>query len=1605
MPVVTVVFGTRRRLIELPNSYNLLIRKINEDFGLDKVDFVIHLTTPFDTEEVELDPTAYSAVSDKCVLRLQKTDAEEAEAECAEPKRKRIRRIPISQMEPPIHVRIKTLTGKIIQLRISPSMTILDLKKMYEDEEGTPPDQQRLIFAAKQLCDDKTLRGKPAIYLMSPTPLDSVSVYVTLSDHWKFTTLWPLTEPSVTDQTSRVSWDVSTRPDGTLESLATDVECSYLFWEAEAEADTKASDVKVSPSDAYPFNPQRPRLHRTGVDALILSFDDFMPYLYGVLESLTLTTAMRTCPGGYDPALIAQSIRNDAGGLIPSSELRSSPDPILTALAELGVLRLQGTRALISLFDRNYQYIVAEATPSLRLTPNAKVDHVGTGEHLLFCGTAVPRKEGLCELALGIPLYPSAESSSDGAQPPVTIISDIPIDPRSSKRACSRLVPQNRFYAGVPIRSQKGIDIGTFCVFDSKPRPGLDETSMHFIRDISSAIMDHLESRRRNDSHRRADRMVRGVGSFVEGKTTLSGRTVTENPESFVDDVSREGGLNRTQQHLQQESDNRRAEEQADYLSPSAQPPSTNGTTKSRPSLRPGPSPLTVPGTPTKSLRSVSGLAHTHPHEPKIRHIFSKAANVVREAIEVESVLFLDAAIVSFGGLARSTPRHPKSPRSSKSSASSSSSDETENFSKQCNGALEHGDEEESCRILGFSSSSDSSIDGDLPSRAFSDVSDRFLNKLLQRYPQGKIFSIDENGEIQSSDTSGDETATVSPESEQDNKTILVPDQTKDALLPRKRPRNRFSRQNEGKGIAAIFPGARSVALIPLWDVNKQRWYAGGFVCTKNPTRTFTVEDELSYLRAFGTVIMSEVDRVSALLVEQSKTDLLNSISHELRSPLHGIILGAELLYDTSLDAFQGETLVSIENCGRTLLETIDHLLDWSKINNFIAAPTKKHSVPDSVTVRGTRSHSERGRAGRRGSGHKLSIEAGMMSIMSDVELDVLAEEVVESVCAGFSYQRLSIAHLVNDRSGDHTDTADAIQAIRRLDSMQAVEHNAVRTSKNGNLLMFLGDVPVTFDISPAISWAFHTQPGAIRRIIMNLLGNALKFTSKGFINVSILRIPPESTDGGQPTIKSGVKIIIADTGRGISEDYLHNHLFTPFSQEDSLSAGTGLGLSLVHQIVSKLDGSIQVWSKVNHGTRVTVVLPLTYSATPSPTGDPGSAGFDEFESLVSELKGLRVRLHGLPTEQAVREKVDDDLTKGTLSEGALIANICMDWLQMHVVEASSDEPVLADLVLSTEASVDELLHEHRHGRVSMPVVVICRNALIARRLATTPRFSNKNASFDFISQPVGPRKLAKVLLMSFRRWIKLQSSGIPTPSQLSLDNIATPIVDVPQQINSLPTGAQARSSGEVVDSVSDLNPEERKILEERQEVTRALEDERANGQQSEDSSKETKKEECVLPERPKNNSPMTSRQMQSFDQPSKQHRGGGPKFLLVDDNPININILASYMRKFGHRFETATNGQEALDRFEAAAGQPADQFRLILMDISMPVMDGFESTRRIRAIERKLKLSRCNIFALTGLASTSAQQEAFASGIDLFLTKPVKLKELSKILENRGIL
>lgn len=132
---------------------------------------------------------------------------------------------------------------------------------------------------------------------------------------------------------------------------------------------------------------------------------------------------------------------------------------------------------------------------------------------------------------------------------------------------------------------------------------------------------------------------------------------------------------------------------------------------------------------------------------------------------------------------------------------------------------------------------------------------------------------------------------------------------------------------------------------------------------------------------------------------------------------------------------------------------------------------------------------------------------------------------------------------------------------------------------------------------------------------------------------------------------------------------------------------------------------------------------------------------------------------------------------------------------------------------------------------------------------------------------------------------------------------------------------------------------------------------------------------------------------------------------LLVDDNAVNLRLLSAFVQKQKRIFNLAEDGAQAVDRYRSAVPSVVAESRklskdfvaydIVFMDLNMPVLGGLEATRRIRGFEREIGLKPAKIIALTGMGTEDAQKEAFASGVDMFLTKPVRLKEIAALLDD----
>lgn len=708
-----------------------------------------------------------------------------------------------------------------------------------------------------------------------------------------------------------------------------------------------------------------------------------------------------------------------------------------------------------------------------------------------------------------------------------------------------------------------------------------------------------------------------------------------------------------------------------------------------------------------------------------------------------------------------------------------------------------------------------------------------------------------------------------------------------------------------------------------------------------------TLDADLSYLQAFGNCIVSEVIRMNMQRNEAAKTTFIASMSHELRSPLHGILGAAEFLMDTASDGYQSGLITSISTCGRTLLDTLNHVLDYSKINKLGKTQLKKyakHNRPINLAS-------------------DSSLES--LNLTADVDLGTLVEEVAEAVTAGHAFKRVSgsFDSLTQKKAGAGSNPSSGSSTPQPAGD---------------------GNVSVLLDISPRRSWMVRIQPGALRRIIMNLLGNALKYTTSGFVAVSLRA--QESLVPNSPKVNALIRVV--DSGKGMSESFQQDRLFIPFSQEDPFQPGTGLGLSIVKQIVDALGGSIEVRSQQGVGTEIDIHLSL------NPAADGAVGPIDnEIMSVAKQTKGLRMVLldaseFGKPRPHTHQFK----RLEQTLSE------VCRNWFGMHVSRAKEMNRQDADVYLFAEPPpVEVLLEQHRRDghamlptRLDVPVIIVYMDAEEATQISREGqrRLRQLNRVVEIIPQPCGPRKLAKVLSHCLRRAEEIRSG------QSQDENLSGDLAGLHKEPQQHVQPHEDPASSE---------PPLKQPPVSSQDLGRDM------------SAAVSYPDYTIDPETPALLSPpQTTPEARSAPAPTSEPSppdSNALHILLVDDNKINRQLLVMFMKKCKFTYAEAENGQEAVDLFKAACLPGPHEhlpptnaffgrrFDFVLMDISMPIMDGLEATRCIRDFEKENGLRRTSVIALTGLASADAQREAETAGIDLFLPKPVKFAELRKLL------
>ncbi|KAL1641764.1 hypothetical protein SLS58_005803 [Diplodia intermedia] len=877
---------------------------------------------------------------------------------------------------------------------------------------------------------------------------------------------------------------------------------------------------------------------------------------------------------------------------------------------------------------------------------------------------------------------------------------------------------------------------------------------------------------------------------------------------------------------------------------------------------------------------------------------------------------------------------------------------------------------------------------------------------------------------------------------------------------------------------------------------------------------------------------MTEVARLATLVSDQQKSDFIGSISHELRSPLHGILASCEFLEDTECSSYQKSLVSTADSCARTLLDTINMVLDYSKINSF------------ERNIRKARK--SRKEANAQNAMHP-AIQQPSLNLYDAIDLAAIMEEVVAGVALGHAFRDITTFEGPDDKLQGAPN--------RNLGELEHGEStNATRPA-----------VEIIMNIE-ARRWDFVTQPGAVRRIVMNLFGNAIKYTRQGFIRVSLsakdIKDPPSQNSSQDPPATSIVTLTISDSGQGISPEYLRTKLFTPFAQENTLNPGTGLGLSLVRSLVEMLNGDINIRSALGVGTEVVVNLPMVKgggssgtNSTATPASVPASSastvgtagtgstgGSNGQRPIHSCLNSVRLAVSGM-TAALFRPSDYEQFTNPLTIRALDIARASLecflkDWYGfLNVVDWSLE--ARPDLIAVDEVDLPHLLELCPSLKGSLrdgPLLLVIRAGAV--RNSTADQLM-KHVNLEYLPRPVGPYRLAKALQNVMEKRARKYNPGSVADSVVSLEAIEDAIADEvvthveqitlntnhkgePETLNVLfqgdilgndesmnahmaldtlpspdavppvelneefpfPDNAPALTTGDDgITSPSFIRAEEDRPPFHHSRTMSWTPQERlqyeappASPMSSQGLIATTTPPPPPPPDavRPSMAGPAANVRQSSNDTsgtitptrhksisrgsktPTPSTSGRTPRLLLVDDNAVNLRLLQTFMRKrkysavysaadgaqavavfesllFAHGdivtnnnnnsnnknntnghhdAATTTNGphdHHHLDTSSPTAAAPPTPPDIVFMDISMPIMNGFEATRRIRALEAEFAAARppharpppALIVALTGLASGRDQSEAFTSGFDLYMTKPVSFKEVGRLLDN----
>ncbi|MEH1820468.1 MAG: response regulator [Nostoc sp.] len=681
-------------------------------------------------------------------------------------------------------------------------------------------------------------------------------------------------------------------------------------------------------------------------------------------------------------------------------------------------------------------------------------------------------------------------------------------------------------------------------------------------------------------------------------------------------------------------------------------------------------------------------------------------------------------------------------------------------------------------------------------------------------------------------------------------------------------------------------------------------------------------------------------------LSSKYKSEFLANMSHELRTPLNSLLILARLLADNSLNNLtdkQVEYSRTIYSAGNDLLELINDILDLAKI------------------------------------------ESGTMSL--DIE---------------------QIALVDLETSLEQT--------------FRQVAHNK--------------ELSFTIELDEKLPPTIYNDSKRLQQVLKNLLANAFKFTEQGSVKLKIAEVD-----------NSMIAFAVSDTGIGIPAEK-QKIIFEAFQQADGTTSrkygGTGLGLSISRELAQLLGGRIEIVSELGQGSTFTLFLPRRQekknsqntlaTPPPEPTTSIRTASTIKDVPMVekrpalidtsSSAKVLTILPSEIPDDREIIQPGDRTLL--IIEDDDKFARILLDMARQQgfktiVALHSKQGLALAEQFKPNAIMLDIHMPEmdgwtvldrlkHKPDTRHIPVHILSVDERQQRGLNL--------GAITYLQKPVSPEALTQVLT-EIKGFIERQVKNLliveddPVQAQSIIELIGNGDV----QSTAVGTGAEALSilrshhfdcmvldlglpdmSGFALIEQIKLEPRLLKlpiIVYTGKELSRQ-EETQLRGLAETIIIKNVRSPERLLDEtalflhRVQANLPPPKRQiLEQLHQndPVLANR----KILIVDDDLRNIFALTSFLESYQMQVLFAENGRDGIEKL-----QTNPDINIVLMDIMMPEMDGYETTRAIRQQQQFRSLP---IIALTAKAMPGDKEKCIEAGASDYITKPVDTEQLLSLL------